>query len=99
MGEIPINEVNSTDHPAHSARARFEHLENRFKSVLSKKRGVPYELLDSVEHRLRDFFTTSPNGVWIDVVENAHTRLYYHAVAGFLNLVSSSMFTFEDEQQ
>lgn len=84
----------TVDHPLHSANARFERLDKKLKSALSKNRGVPFEMIDAVEHRLRDFFTSSPNGVYIDVVDTAFARMFYHAVAGFLNLLSSSEFIY-----
>jgi hypothetical protein len=86
------NEEKRSYHPAFSARACFERLDNKFKSALTRKRGVPYHMVDDLEHKLRSFYQAQPNGVWIDLVEGSHTRIYVHAIANFLSLSSSSMF-------
>uniref|UniRef100_A0A7E4ZY77 R3H-assoc domain-containing protein n=1 Tax=Panagrellus redivivus TaxID=6233 RepID=A0A7E4ZY77_PANRE len=78
-------------HPVLSARANFERLEGKHKSALTKKRGVNYNFIDELEHRLREFFTENPNGVWVDVIAGPNTRLYVHAVANFLSLTSASL--------
>lgn len=82
--------VLSIDHPVYSARACFERLDGKFKSALLRKRGVPYTMVDELEHKLRDFYQSQPNGIWIDIVEGSHTRVYVHAIANFLSLTSSS---------
>ena len=83
-------DIQSADHPAYSARACFERLDNKFKSALTRKR-VPYNMVDDLETKLRQFFVSQPNGVWIDIIEGSHTRIYVHALAKFLSLTSSSL--------
>jgi hypothetical protein len=48
-------------------------------------------MVDDLENKLRQFYQENPNGVWVDIVEGSHTRIYVHAIANYLSLTSSSL--------
>jgi hypothetical protein len=85
------NEEKRSYHPAYSARACFDRLHGKFRSALTRNRGVPFQMVDDLENKLRQFYQENPNGVWVDVVEGSHTRIYVHAIANYLSLTSSSL--------
>lgn len=47
-------------------------------------------LLSRLEDELTDYFTTLPDGVYLNVIENSYERLLLHGVAQFLLLHSKS---------
>jgi len=77
-------------HPAYSGSACFRRIEARLKTLLTHKH-VPWEKLEQFERDLTDFFTTSPDGVFVTVLESGYDRLLLHAVAQYLRLRSQSI--------
>ena len=85
------NEEKRSYHPAYSARASFDRLNGKMKAALTRKRGVPYKMVEELEQKLRSFYQEQVNGVWVDIVQGPHTRIYVHAIANYLSLSSSSL--------
>lgn len=76
-------------HPAYSPKLAFQQLDNRFRKALSS-RHVPLEMVENLEHTLRQVFANDHNSVWKDVCESSFRRFYIHAVAQYLSLKSKS---------
>jgi len=87
---IEMSEEKRQVHPAYSASSSFRRIENRLKTLLTHKH-VPWEKLEQFEQDLTDFFTTSPDGVFVTVLESGYDRLLLHAVAQYMRLKSQSI--------
>jgi len=79
-----------SEHPAYSGEACFRRMDARFRSVLNS-RHLPWGALTWMEREMTEFFTTMPDGVYVQHLESGVERLLLHGVAQYLSLESKSI--------
>ncbi|CAJ0959800.1 unnamed protein product, partial [Mesorhabditis belari] len=78
-------------HPAYSAKACFDRIDNRLKQVLQQQKCLPWAFVDKMENQLRTLYTVDSSSVWVGICESGLHRMLVHAVSQYLMLTSKSI--------
>uniref|UniRef100_A0A1I7YRU8 R3H-assoc domain-containing protein n=1 Tax=Steinernema glaseri TaxID=37863 RepID=A0A1I7YRU8_9BILA len=84
-------------HPAYSGKACFKRMDRRAREVMMQKH-LPWSFINATEQDLIDFFSSDPDGVWINTLQNGNERLYVHAISQYLSLISESSTDTTDQR-
>ncbi|KAK0395135.1 hypothetical protein QR680_001134 [Steinernema hermaphroditum] len=93
----PCEDTKRARHPAYSGKACFKRMDRRFREILMQKH-LPWSFINATEQALIDFFSCDPDGVWISTLNNGNERLYVHAIAQYLSLMSESTTDTTDQR-